>query len=295
MNSSTAVIKVLFEVSEINYDEVVHLTSVFKYFVVVNNSSVELSNPFNEIPNFEVYNNYNRGGLSGAYNMALAGLNKYNPEFILFLDDDTSYIQLLKLFDAKFYSNFNNPFIAAVSPMYIDSKSKTKGSHFLLKKYSFSRIPRDYIGISSVSFMINSCSVWRHECIKKIGKYDENLKVDHIDTDFCLRAIKHGYSLILDSNYVFMHTIGNRISYNIFNKKYRSGNHSSKRREMIMKNSILVFRKHAKAFPILSYIILERVIYEFIGIIIAENNKLEKIKMSLKGLYLGITSGKKSF
>ena len=114
------------------------------------------------------------------------------------------------------------------------------------------------------------------------------MKIDHIDTDYCLRAIENGYTLVLNSNYSFIHTIGERISYRLFNRNLRSGNHLPKRREMIMLNSILVLRKHFSKFPAFLYIIFERIIYEFIGILFSEKNKLAKLKMSFLGLLKGL-------
>lgn len=288
MKEFTAVIKVVYNNTEISTDEINGITSLFKYYLVINNSQKELLNEHQSISNYMILQNHNKNGLAGAYNLALSKLKDIDPQFVLFLDDDTDTSTLYSLFDDEFYAVFEDQFVAASAPIYIDSNTSTRGSHMLLSKFSFRRIPRDHIGISQVSFMINSCSVWKHNALKKIGKYDEIMKVDHIDTDYCLRATEKGYRLILNSNYSFKHTIGDRISYRFLYKNLRSGNHSPERRKMIMLNSILVLRKHVKNYPILFYIIFERIIYELMGIIIAEKNKLQKIKFSLSGLVNGL-------
>ena len=288
MKEFTAVIKVVYNNTEISTDEINGITSLFKYYLVINNSQKELLNEHQSISNYVILQNHNKNGLAGAYNLALSKLKDIDPQFVLFLDDDTDTSTLYSLFDDEFYAVFEDQFVAASAPIYIDSNTSIRGSHMLLSKFSFRRIPRDHIGISQVSFMINSCSVWKHNALKKIGKYDEIMKVDHIDTDYCLRATEKGYRLILNSNYSFKHTIGDRISYRFLYKNLRSGNHSPERRKMIMLNSILVLRKHVKNYPILFYIIFERIIYELMGIIIAEKNKLQKIKFSLSGLVNGL-------
>lgn len=288
MKFNTAVIKVVYHNTEINADEVLCITSLFKYFLVINNSEKELQNDHQTISNFMILQNHNVNGLAGAYNLALTFLANINPEFILFLDDDTDPSSLYNLFDDKFFEVFSDDLVAATAPIYIDSNTLTRGSHMLLNKFSFKRIPRNHIGSSHVSFVINSCSVWRFDAIIRIGKYDEVMKIDHIDTDYCLRATELGYSLILNSHYAFKHTIGNRVSYKLLFKTFRSGNHSPERRKMIMLNSILVLRKHIKKYPILLYVILERIVYELLGIIVAEKNSIKKIKFSLVGLAKGI-------
>jgi len=290
MISTTAVIKVLYNVKAINYDEVKKMTSYFKHLIIINNSEHTLENEANDIVNFNLINNYNKYGLAGAYNYGISKLINVSPDYILFLDDDTATDQFYSLYDEKYYSYFNNKLVAAISPIYIDSNSMTRGSHILLNKFSFHRIHRNHEGISEVSFMINSGSIWKYNSIKHIGKFDQIMKIDHIDTDYCLRACELGYKLILNSNYQFYHTIGNRLSYKLLSKNLRSGNHSPSRREIIMKNSILVLRKHFSSFPIFGYIIIERIVYELIGIVMIEKNKYQKLKSSFKGLVSGLFS-----
>jgi rhamnosyltransferase len=290
MISTTAVIKVLYNVKAINYDEVKKMTSYFKHLIIINNSEHTLENEANDIVNFNLINNYNKYGLAGAYNYGITKLINVSPDYILFLDDDTATDQFYSLYDEKYYSYFNNKLVAAISPIYIDSNSMTRGSHILLNKFSFHRIHRNHEGISEVSFMINSGSIWKYNSIKHIGKFDQIMKIDHIDTDYCLRACELGYKLILNSNYQFYHTIGNRLSYKLLSKNLRSGNHSPSRREIIMKNSILVLRKHFSSFPIFGYIIIERIVYELIGIVMIEKNKYQKLKSSFKGLVSGLFS-----
>jgi rhamnosyltransferase len=292
MISKTAVIKVLYNVNSIDYDEVKKMTSCFKHLIIVNNSDYSLENEAIDIVNFSLYNNYNKYGLAGAYNYGISKLIDIFPDYILFLDDDTATDQLYSLYDEKYYSYFNNNLVAAISPIYIDSNSMTRGSHILLNKFSFRRIHRNHEGVSEVSFMINSGSIWKYDSIKQIGKFDEIMKIDHIDTDYCLRASVLGYKLILNSNYRFYHTIGNRLTYKLITKNLRSGNHSPSRRELIIRNSILVLRKHFWKFPVFGYVILERIAYEFIGIIMVEKNKFQKLKSSFKGLFIGIFTKK---
>jgi rhamnosyltransferase len=288
MKSNTAVIKVLYNKIKIDHDEVDKICTAYKYYLIINNSSCTVGNQNIDVSNFKIINNFNSNGLSGAYNLGISSLIKIDPKFVLFLDDDTNTNHLYNLYDELFYSDFENTNVAAIAPMYIDSNSNTRGSHILLSRFSFKRIPRNYKGIYNVSFMINSSSVWRFDALKKIGKFDECMKVDLIDTDYCLRAIESGYSIIMNSNYLFVHTIGNRISYRFLFKKFRSGNHSPERRKMIMMNNVIILRKHFFKYPILLIVILSRIIYEFLGIILAESSKNEKLIYSFKGLLIGM-------
>jgi rhamnosyltransferase len=287
LKSRTAVIKVVFKNNFVEKREVEKLADEFMFYLIVNNTSHEIINYNSDLHNFMIVNNFNLHGLAGAYNVGIQIMANINPEYILFLDDDTPVDQLFQLLSTSFYNSFIDKSVAAVAPNYIDSRSKTKGLHILLSKYSFKRISRDYSGVSNVSYMINSCSLWRYEAVLKIGKYDEQMQIDHIDTDYCIRAIKLGYILVLNSIFSFSHNIGDRVSYRFLSKEFRSGNHSPIRRWLIMRNSIIIIRKHYRKFPILILIIFGRILYELMGILIAEKNKFYKLKMSIKGLFEG--------
>jgi rhamnosyltransferase len=288
MRSKIAVLRVIYKSDLLDRQEIDLATKTFGFYLVVNNTKNKVLNPFPEFYNFDIINNLNVNALSGAYNEGIKYFSDINPEFILFLDEDTPIMQFLYLFDNDLCRPFNDAQVAAVAPNYLDKVSGTRGSHVLLRRFAYKKIHRDSVGIFNVSFFINSGSVWRFICLSKIGKYDDQMQIDHIDTDYCLRAIKIGYKLILNSNFTFEHKIGNRLSYKLFGFNFRSGNHSPHRRWYIMRNSVLLLRKHSIGFPVLLLVIFLRIVYEFIGIMIAEENKASKIFMSLKGLFKGL-------
>jgi rhamnosyltransferase len=294
MRSETAVIKVLFHEKNISRNELKRMSEEFRFFLIVNNSTDEIDNCFSDLSNILILNNLNHNGLAGAYNLGISYLMHTNPKYILFLDEDTPVDKIFDLLNLDLYDSFISKQVAAVAPNYIDSISMTKGLHLLLHRFSFKKISRDFVGISKVSFMINSFSIWRYEALLNIGNYDELMKIDLIDTDYCLRAVKMGYDLILNSNYVFVHKIGDRISYRFMSREFRSGNHGPFRRSLIMQNLIILLRKHFRLFPILLVVVISRIVYEFMGIILAEKNKVQKVKMSFIGLFNGCFASIKS-
>ena len=83
------------------------MTSWFKHLIIINNSEYTLENDAIDIVNFNLFNNYNKYGLAGAYNYGISKLNNVSPDYILFLDDDTATDQFYRLYDEKYYSYFN--------------------------------------------------------------------------------------------------------------------------------------------------------------------------------------------
>lgn len=264
--------------SNINYFKDFHKT------IVVNNSYKPIYTNY-DYGNIIILNNLNNNLLAGAYNLALDFINlKYSyVEYIVFIDEDSDLKIIPKTYTPNFFEYFSScEKIASISPQYFDINSKSFPNYLLLNKYTLKYLDNKDKFLK-VSFTINSFSVWRYEAILDIGSYDVNLKLDHIDSDYCLRAAELGYSIYINRSYSFNHSIGDRIPYRFFSFYFNSSNHSIFRRIYITKNSFLILKKHFKFYPILIYLILSRIIYDLLGILLVEKNKLSKFKSVFKG------------
>lgn len=224
--------------------------------------------------------NGNRGALAGAYNFALAEIEARLPQasHVLFLDDDSdfgvlpSFLAHAATSEAAFRED-----VAAVAPIYVERETGLRLAPIQLRRFSYRLLPRDVDGPVDVSFLINSMSLWRREALRRIGPYDEGLGLDHVDTDYCLRAASLGYRLVLNTATPFGHSIGQRRMYRLFGKKLQTGGHSPSRRRMIARNTVAIARRHARVWPAFVVLCLVRLAYEAVGIAVAEDNRREKL------------------
>lgn len=237
--------------------------------------------------------NRNAGGLAGAYNSALAKIEQDHPQatHVLFLDDDTDTGQLAAFLASDITRlAASRPDVAVVAPAYVDRATGLRGTHIRLNALNYEVVPRDVKEPTSVSFLINSMSLWRLASIRSIGCYNTRLKVDHIDTDYCLRATVCGFKLILNPTVSFVHSIGKRQKYRIFGMTLQSGGHNPNRREMIARNTIILGRRYLVRFPSFTILCLVRIVYEVLGIVVAENNRLSKLLALTKGILIGLVT-----
>ncbi len=203
-------------------------------------------------------------GLSASYNEAIVyALNK-KYKFLLLMDQDSSFynndFHMMKrqILDDKKTSN-----IFLFSPMHSNNET------LLLNKFPF---------FSLVT--MNSGSVINLELINKIGKYDEKLFVDCVDTEFCLRAASLGFKIKRYYNIVINHHCGdvNKIM------GVTLTNHTALRRYYIVKNRFYVWSK----FPeFKDFILYEKksTLKDLVKIIFFEKDKFNKIKMMITGYF----------
>ena len=122
-----------------------------------------------------------------------------------------------------------------IGPRYIESATGIYGKCVKLSTLWFRITSPTNPSLINVSFIINSFSIWPKKTILKIGNYDEKLAIDHIDTDYCMRASKLGIPIFINNAVTFEHTIGNRVAYNFLGFKLQSSGHNVRRKSLIIK------------------------------------------------------------
>jgi rhamnosyltransferase len=270
-----------------------HVLDAVDHFVIVDNSAdghpylMNCALP----PRCTLIHNANRGGLAGAYNVALSRIRQEWPEIthVLFLDDDTDFSSVTRFLashDTRIATA--DPAVAAVAPIYKDRETGLRCSHITLERFRYRWVGRDIDHPIDVAFIINSLSLWRMDALSALGAYSTELAVDHIDTEYCLRAKKQGYRIVLNPTVEFLHSIGKRRSYRFLGVTLQSGGHSAERRHMIARNTVLLLRKYMTTFPAFAVLCIVRIGYEAVGIVMAEDDRLRKLHALLTGAWAGL-------
>ncbi|MFN0162525.1 MAG: glycosyltransferase [Burkholderiales bacterium] len=257
-----------------------------QHVILVDNAEVARKFDSAARPGLTVLANGNRGALAGAYNLALAEIEAHHGQasHVLFLDDDSDVAALPSfLAHAATRAAAFRDDVAAVAPVYVERETGLRLAPIELKRFSYRLMSRNVEGQVDVSFLINSMSLWRRQALQRIGPYDEGLGVDHVDTDYCLRAASLKYRLVLNTATPFAHSIGRRRMYRLFGKTLQTGGHSPARRRMIARNTVVIARRHALAWPAFVVLCLVRLAYEAVGITMAEDSRREKLGAMARG------------
>lgn len=114
---------------------------------------------------------------------------------------------------------------------------------------------------------------------QSVGPFDEELFIDCVDTEYCLRLYEKNIKIKRVNEVVLNHNLGD-IQKKLF---FSVTNHNYIRRYYISRNRFYVWNKYKKIFP--EYIKFEKTLSfkEVITILLGEKNKLKNIKMILLG------------
>lgn len=233
----------------------------------------------------------NLGGLAGAYNRALEWLRANRPltRRVVFLDEDSDPAALMDMLaDAATVNALGEPKTAAVAPAYRDRATGLRGRYIRLQRFSLHFFPREFADLRRVAFVINSMSIWRMQALQQIGTFNEALAVDHVDTEYCLRARRCKLDLFVNGRFDFAHSIGQRKAFRAFGLDMQAGGHSPERRFMIARNTVWLARTWFLKEPAFAMLCLARMGYEAVGIIVAEDRIMAKLAALLHGSACGL-------
>jgi len=128
--------------------------------------------------------------------------------------------------------------------------------------------------------------------VKNIGTFDEDLFIDCVDQDYCLRANMMGKDILQSTNCYIHHKVGMPYASSfIFGYRKRTFNiHSPKRVYFIVRNSLWINNKYKKEFPVCIQR-HKKAIYLMISKLLRYgNNKSLYVKYIIKALFDYYTS-----
>lgn len=244
-------------------------------------------------PRCSVLSNQNQGGLAGAYNRAVAHLLLIHAglQRIVLLDEDSDVSVLATMLaDTAVQALLRADTTAAVAPAYRDRATGLRGKYIQLQRWQLRYLPREFSTLEPVSFVINSMSVWRVPALRAIGPFDEGLRIDHVDTDYCLRARSQGLQLFVAGRHEFAHAIGERKRFTMFGREMQAGGHPPHRRYLIGRNTAWLMCRWLWREPAFGFLCFTRLGYEAAGILLAESNRGTKLLALLRGAVVGLFS-----
>lgn len=132
-------------------------------------------------------------GLGAAYNLAAEWARARGASHLLLLDQDSVPAPAMV---AALAAAFCRPGpVAAAGPLWRDSRTGEDGFFVRLTRRGVRKYRPAAGEIAAVDFLISSGSLIALPALADIGPFDEQLFIDHVDTDWALRARAKGYRL----------------------------------------------------------------------------------------------------
>jgi rhamnosyltransferase len=274
-NNKTGIVTVFYNPEDSALDTFISLAN-YGYLVIIFNNGIN-GNKLKKIqkcPNIMVVGNGENVGLASGLNIALKTLweEQAIDGVVLFDQDSCPEVFLPEQLSNAYLLLSKNIKIACIGPRVIDRKNTTND-----KTQSANRF-KTQIAIATSGTYLNK------KTFQKIGYFMDELFIDCIDYEWCFRAKNHGYEIVVDTNHIMLHDMG-ELGVNLFGS-FKPAYKSPTRHYYIIRNTIYLLKK--SYVPYLWKI--EQIFKTFrriIFYIIISSNRF----LSLKNIYHGVVDG----
>jgi rhamnosyltransferase len=200
------------------------------------------------IQNFHVLPLGRNLGIASAHNAGIAWAREKRSTHVLLLDQDSTPEQRMveELLRADRELRCGGEKVSAVGPQYRDMSA---GHASFFVRFGLFRFVRVYCEPGSCAqripadFLISSGSLISMDTLTAIGGMDEALFIDHVDTEWFLRARHRGYRAYGVCDAVMTHSLGSGTARMWLGRWRHVARHSPLRHYYNFRNSLLLYRR----------------------------------------------------
>jgi len=139
-----------------------------------------------------------------------------------------------------------------------------------------------------ITTAISSGSLIKSSVFSEVGFYDESLFIDYVDFDFCLRAKRRGFKIIQANGVRLVHHLGKLEPHRFLGIPLTIKSHRPWRRYYIMRNRILMYRRHGLRLPGWALVDFGWLFLDLTKILLFEDQKAAKLRNVFKGIIHGL-------
>lgn len=231
-------------------------------------------------------------GLGRAHNAGIGFALERGATHVLLLDQDSvpAPDMVMRLLAAQTALADRGERVSAVGPRYYGRKTGVLSSFVRFGVITFTRADRPLASVGSTvrtDFLISSGSLFTLASLCEVGCMDETLFIDHVDTEWFLRARAAGFSAFGVDDAIMTHDLGGS-SVRFWLGRWRNvARHSPVRHYYIFRNSVLLWRRrYAPARWIWNDFVRLSLMFVIFGI--ATSPRIKHARMMLRGLHDGL-------
>ncbi len=265
-----AAIVVLYNPTEKIFDNLYTYLDELEKIYIVDNSDTTIDKKVAEkilaIPNTSYIFNGSNLGIASALNIGARKAINEGFEYLLTMDQDSSAPPEMV---NKLYSVISSS----------ESIGIVAAEHYNLGIHSKSK----KIETKEILYTMTSGNLINLNAYNKIGGFLDELFIDHVDHEYCLRLNKNGYKVIKTNATFVYHQLGKAEKKKFFGVNLYPTYHSPIRLYYRTRNRLYVDKLYKKDFPNYSKEDRKHILRELIDMILCEKDLLNKFRMIYAG------------
>ncbi|WP_347156792.1 hypothetical protein [Pontibacter chitinilyticus] len=206
-------------------------------------------------------------GIAKALNDAASKALQEGYEWLLTMDQDSKASEGMVegLFEAT--KELEQTTMGIIAPQYIEASVT-----------SASRLP-----VEEVMTTITSGNLLNLKAYAAIGTFREDLFIDFVDIDYCLRLYLGGYKVWIINQLKLNHQLGNASCHSFMGRKLWTSNHNYIRRYYITRNRLAILNEYKKSCPAYYQSEKNKNFIEITKLLLFEKDRMKKLKSIVQG------------
>lgn len=185
-------------------------------------------------------------GLGAAHNQGIETAKQHNASHVLILDQDS--VPNSNMVEVQLHAltslEEEGELISAVGSSYVGAD---RGHQSFFVRFGWLKFQRTYCELNKppikADFLISSGSLFSMDSLNSVGLMDEGLFIDHVDTEWFLRARSKGYQAYGICNASMQHALGEKTHKIKLLRTRNVPQHKPFRYYYIFRNSILLYKR----------------------------------------------------
>jgi len=136
--------------------------------------------------------------------------------------------------------------------------------------------------------IITSGNLVRTDVFRDVGYFNEDLFIDAVDIDYCMRLANAGYKVVVSGDAILNHRLGNATTGGILGRGIITLNHPPLRRYYIARNRVYTIIKFSRKFPSFGLFFARELLLDLLRVVLLEDRKRDKLSMMLRGVRDGV-------
>jgi rhamnosyltransferase len=253
---------------------------VGRIVIVDNGSKASSLRPLHEASrelSLEIIENLENKGVATALNVGINRARLHGFPWVALFDQDSQVMpDFMKTVLDLYAASPDQDRIGIVSGRYLDMRTNLPVV-----------LPQD--GNGKLEAVISSGSIMPMAIFDKCGMFAEELFIDYVDVEYCLRIRRKGFQIAVTEQPVLHHTLGSPTLIKVFGfPEFTTPNYGGRRLYYRSRNRIWMVRKFASSFPKMHRRALRLYVREIAQIAVGEKGSLKKIGYILYGIWDGL-------
>ncbi len=212
-------------------------------------------------------------GIAAALNTGVRWARAHGFAFVLLFDQDSTVTDGFAQAMLTTYASHTHPEqVAVVTPSQVE---RTTGQ--------FRRPPQASDGTPLVA--ITSGSLMPTGVFDYCGWFEEELFIDSVDHEYCLRARSRGYTIAECRQAILLVAVGATIAHRAFGMTIFARHYSANRRYYMTRNRLVIIHRFWRQQPAWCCRTLLDIVQDSIRIVLVERQRWSKLRQTGRGIY----------